>query len=125
MSVTPNVSTWIELVAGVLLIVMGGVRWFAADPPGPGWFRGTGSREVRRQRGRANVVLGLGLLLLVASTFANAANRPVVGAPLTLAAIVALVGSVVLNVRATKLERSAAPAPRGAAAPERPTRPSE
>ena len=106
MSLMSTVSTWVELVAGALLIVMGATRWFVAEPPGPAWFRGTGSREARRRRGRANVVLGLGFVVLGASSFATAANRPLLGAPLTLAAIVLLVSAVVLNVRATKLDRS-------------------
>lgn len=109
MSLMSTVSTWVELIAGVLLIVTGTLRWFVADPPGPEWLRGTGSREVRRQRGRANVVLGAGLILLGLSSFATAANRPLVGAPLTLVATVLLVISVVLNVRATKLQRSEPP----------------
>ncbi|HTK62725.1 MAG TPA: hypothetical protein VL595_10115 [Pseudonocardia sp.] len=109
MSLMSTVSTWVELIAGVLLVVMGAVRWFVADPPGPAWFRGTGSREVRRQRGRANVLLGLGFVLLGASSFATAANRPLLGAPMTLAAIVLMVTAVVLSVRATKLERSEPP----------------
>jgi hypothetical protein len=44
-------------------------------------------------------------VLLVASSFATAANHPVLGAPLTLVAVVLLITSVVLNVRTTMLER--------------------
>lgn len=109
MSVMSTISTWVEMIAGVFLMVMGAVRWSVAEPPGPEWFRGTGSREVRRQRGRANVLLGLGFVLLGASSFATAANRPLLGAPLTLAAIVLMVTAVVLSVRATRLERSEPP----------------
>jgi hypothetical protein len=105
MSLMSTVSTWVELIVGAFLIIMGAVRWFVADPPGPGWFRGSDSRDVRRRQGRANVLLGLGFVLLGASSLAIAANRPLLGAPLTLAAIVLLVTSVVLNVRATKPHR--------------------
>ena len=109
MTLWSSVSTWIELVAGVLLVISGAVRWFVADPPGPAWLRGRGSREVRRQRGRANVAFGVGLVLLAGGNFVNAADHPAVGAPMTLVAVVLIVASVVLNVRATKQERSEPP----------------
>lgn len=109
MSLISSLATWVELVAGVFLLIMGVLRWFVASPPGPGWLRGTGSREVRRQRGRANVILGVSFVLLAASSFATAAKHPLLGLPLTLAATVLLVTAIVLGVRATKLERGESP----------------